>query len=274
MDGDTDERSDNLEENMEWRISASELTSPAITRRARCAFRGILVPRSMRHTVGDGSPHAVEPIHQFAVVVIPVPKVEDEQNNQRGHEYAHLTSLLPAAQVRQPPGRPASVCRSSVCRSCHRRFYSGLVVGSSCAWPPSIGNGVAVRPRKGRPDCALRGVQTGSVAGSRGLSRQPLTVSSARRRCGRESQVRSSLLALAVNEATSDDNSDSLQNAGMSLRSGASASLQPRKRMRRSRSAWFSDATSKRNDPSSVRNSAWRATYPVSVCASTQGGKK
>src|SRR5216684_1344729 len=114
----------------------------------------------------------------------------------------------------------------------------------------------------------------GSVAGSRGLSRQPLTVSSARRRCGRESQVRSSLLALAVNEATSDDNSDSLQNAGMSLRSGASASLQPRKRMRRSCSAWFSDATSKRNDPSSVRNSAWRATYPVSVCASTQGGKK
>src|SRR6266851_4327706 len=130
----------------------------------------------MRHTVGDGSPHAVEPIHQFAVVVIPVPKVEDEQNNQRGHEYAHLTSLLPAAQVRQPPGRPASVCRSSVCRSCHRRFYSGLVVGSSCAWPASIGNGVAVRPRKGRPDCALRGVQTGSVAGSRGLSRQPLTI--------------------------------------------------------------------------------------------------
>src|SRR5229473_1303050 len=269
MDGDTDERSDNLEENMEWRVSAPKPTPPAITRRWRCEFRGIPAPRSMRHTVGDGSPHAVEPIHQFAVVVIPVPKVEDEQNNQRGHEYAHLTSLLPAAQVRQPPGRPASVCRS-----CHRRFYSGLVVGSSCAWPPSIGNGVAVRPRKGRPDCALRGVQTGSVAGSRGLSRQPLTVSSARRRCGRESQVRSSLLALAVNEATSDDNSDSLQNAGMSLRSGASASLQPRKRMRRSRSAWFSDATSKRNDPSSVRNSAWRATYPVSVCASTQGGKK
>jgi hypothetical protein len=52
----------------------------------------------MRHTVGDGSPHAVEPIHQIAVVVIPVPKVEDEQNNQRSHEYAHLTSLLPASE--------------------------------------------------------------------------------------------------------------------------------------------------------------------------------
>jgi hypothetical protein len=55
--------------------------------------------------VGDGSPHAVEPIQQFAVVVIPVPKVEDKQNNQRGHEYAHLISLLPAVQVRQPPGK-------------------------------------------------------------------------------------------------------------------------------------------------------------------------
>src|ERR1700687_5719973 len=67
-------------------------TPPAITRRWCCEFRGIPAPRSMRHTVGDGSPHAVEPIHQFAVVVIPVPKVEDQQNNQRGHEYAHLTS--------------------------------------------------------------------------------------------------------------------------------------------------------------------------------------
>src|ERR1700687_5153382 len=72
-------------------------TPPAITRRWRCEFRGIPAPRSMRHTVGDGSPHAVEPIHQIAVVVIPVPKVEDEQNNQRGHEYAHLTSPLPAS---------------------------------------------------------------------------------------------------------------------------------------------------------------------------------
>ena len=106
---------------MDWRVSASKPTPPAITRRWRCEFRGSPAPRSMRHTVDDGSPHAVEPIHQIAVVVIPVPKVEDEQNNQRGHEYAHLTSLLPAVQVRQPPGRPASVYRSSVCRSCALR---------------------------------------------------------------------------------------------------------------------------------------------------------
>src|SRR5229473_2143158 len=219
MDGDTDERSDNLEENMEWRVSAPKPTPPAITRRWRCEFRGIPAPRSMRHTVGDGSPHAVEPIHQFAVVVIPVPKVEDEQNNQRGHEYAHLTSLLPAAQVRQPPGRPASVCRSSVCRSCHCRFYSGLVVGSSCAWPPSIGNGVAVRPRKDRPGCALRGVQTGSVAGLRGLSMQP--------------------------------------------RKGCAVHAQP----------GFPTPRRKETIRRSVRNSAWRATFPVSVCASTQDKK-
>ena len=106
---------------MDWRVSASKPTPPAITRRWRCEFRGIPAPRSMRHTMGDGSPHAVEPIHQIAVVVIPVPKVEHEHNNQRGHEYAHLTSLLPAVQVRQPPGRPASVYRSSVCRSCALR---------------------------------------------------------------------------------------------------------------------------------------------------------
>jgi hypothetical protein len=107
---------------MEWRVSAPKPTPPAITRRWHCEFRGIPVPRSMRHTVGDGSPHAVEPIHQIAVVVIPVPEVEDEQNNQRGHEYAHLTSLLPAVQLRQPSGRPASACRSSVCRSCRPSF--------------------------------------------------------------------------------------------------------------------------------------------------------
>jgi hypothetical protein len=99
MDGDTDERSDNLEENMEWRVSAPKPTPPAITRRWRCEFRGIPAPRSMRHTVGDGSPHAVEPIQEIAVVVFPVPKVEHEQNNQRGHKYAHLTSLFACIRV-------------------------------------------------------------------------------------------------------------------------------------------------------------------------------
>jgi hypothetical protein len=43
------------------------------------------------------------------------------------------------------------------------------------------------------------------------------------------------------------DNSDSLQNAGMSLRSGAGAFLQPGKRMRCSRSAWLSDTRSRRS---------------------------
>src|SRR5450631_4941354 len=90
MDDDADEEHIILEKIWNGSFSASKL-------RQRCAFPGIPVPRSMRHAVGDGSPHAVESIHQFAVVVIPVPKVEHEQNNQRGHEYAHLTSLLPAS---------------------------------------------------------------------------------------------------------------------------------------------------------------------------------
>jgi hypothetical protein len=50
------------------------------------------------------------------------------------------------------------------------------------------------------------------------------------------------------------DNADSLQNAGMSLRSGASASLQ--KGCAVHAQPGFSDATSSRNDPSPVRNSA------------------
>jgi hypothetical protein len=50
----------------------------------------------MKHTVGDGTPHAVETIQQFAVVVILVPKIEDCQNDQRGHEYSHLTPPSPS----------------------------------------------------------------------------------------------------------------------------------------------------------------------------------
>src|SRR5882724_2944879 len=49
------------------------------------------------------------------------------------------------------------------------------------------------------------------------------------------------------------------------------ASLQSRKRMRSWRSAWPSEAMYRRNDPSSVRNSASRVKYPVSACASVIG---
>jgi hypothetical protein len=53
----------------------------------------------MKYTVGDGSPHAVEPIQQFAAVVIFVPEVEDGQNDQRGHENSHLISPSPSAPI-------------------------------------------------------------------------------------------------------------------------------------------------------------------------------
>lgn len=42
----------------------------------------------MKDAVGDGSSHAV----QSAAVVVPVPKVEDGQNDQRGHEDTHIIS--------------------------------------------------------------------------------------------------------------------------------------------------------------------------------------
>jgi len=70
------------------------------------------------------------------------------------------------------------------------------------------------------------------------------------------------------------DNSDSLQNAVPPYGPAPARRCNREKGMPSSRSARFSDTTSRRDDPSSVRNSAWRATYPVSVCASAQGGQK
>jgi hypothetical protein len=53
-----------------------------------------------KHTVGDGSSHAVEPVQQSAVVVILVPKVKNGQNDQGGNEDAHL--IYPFAFIPKP----------------------------------------------------------------------------------------------------------------------------------------------------------------------------
>jgi hypothetical protein len=54
--------------------------------------------RLRRNTVSDRSSHAAQTIRERAVVVTLVPKIEDGQNDKRGHENSHLTSPSPSAQ--------------------------------------------------------------------------------------------------------------------------------------------------------------------------------
>jgi hypothetical protein len=58
----------------------------------------------MKRTVGDISSHAVYPIQQFAVVVTLVPKIEDGQNDKRGHENSHFISPSPSARAQSDDG--------------------------------------------------------------------------------------------------------------------------------------------------------------------------
>src|SRR3982075_3495679 len=65
------------------------------------AARGSLLDHRRRHGQiadhGDRTSHTFQPIQKSAVVVILIPKVEDEQNDQRGDKDAHFISLLPSA---------------------------------------------------------------------------------------------------------------------------------------------------------------------------------
>jgi hypothetical protein len=63
---------------------------------------------------------------------------------------------LPAVRLRQPPGRPASACRSSGCLTCHRLFYSGLVVGNGCATTSRRNDPLSVRNSAWRATYSVR----------------------------------------------------------------------------------------------------------------------
>lgn len=51
----------------------------------------------MAHAVKDRSSHTAQAIRKRAVVVLGVPKVKDQENDQKGHEDSHLISDLQRA---------------------------------------------------------------------------------------------------------------------------------------------------------------------------------
>jgi hypothetical protein len=58
-------------------------------------------PNLTGNSLADRSPHPVEPIQQSAVVAFLVPKIQDRQSDQRGHQSSHLVFPLPSALQQQ-----------------------------------------------------------------------------------------------------------------------------------------------------------------------------
>jgi hypothetical protein len=54
----------------------------------------------MKHAVGDRTPHALQAVEQFAVVILLVAKKQDRENDQRSHENPHRISPSPSARSR------------------------------------------------------------------------------------------------------------------------------------------------------------------------------
>src|ERR1700716_2739745 len=90
------------------------------------AARGSLLDHRRRHGQiadhGDRTSHTFQPIRKSAVVVILIPKVEDEQNDLRCDKDAHFISLLPSAHlIELSRGFPQGDVQPSRARSYSKR---------------------------------------------------------------------------------------------------------------------------------------------------------